>query len=138
MSHRKKIFFDAALILTGVGFSTLFISTDGNGQNPLPVAAGMLFISLIVGAVSFVLARFIRSLPLSITASIFTCDLLFVFYFVCRFAFSKQVLEHGNEELILLPIVFVVVTAPTILLGSIGFVRIASRFYQRKNEPAGK
>jgi hypothetical protein len=133
MSHAKNILLDSTLIISGAGLSTLFISTDGNGQNPLPVAAGMLLVVIITGLVSFILARFVRTVPLAIVVSGILTDVLFVFYFVCRFAFSRQVHEHGNEELILLPIVFIVGTAPTVLFSSIGFGRFAGRFYRRKS-----
>lgn len=132
MSHpKRKSLLDSALIIGGAGLSTLFVSTDGNGQNPLPVAAGMLLVVLITGLVSFVLARFVRTTLLAIAASVIITDLLFILYFVCRVAFSQHVHDHAFEELYLLPIVFVVVTAPTVLLSSIGFGRFASRFYQR-------
>ena len=133
MSHPKSALIDTALIVGGAGLSTLFVSSDGNGQNPLPVAAGMLLVVLITGLVSFGLAWFVRTTPLAIGASIVVTDVLFVLFFVCRFAFSHRTPEHGSEELILLPIVFVVATAPTVLLSSIGFGRFASRIYQRKS-----
>lgn len=133
MIHPKAALIDAALIVGGAGLSTLFVSTDGNGQNPLPVAAGMLLVVFITGLVSFGLAWFIRTTPLAIGASVIVTDVLFVLFFICRFAFSQQPHEHGNEELILLPVVFVVVTAPTVLLSCIGFGRFASRIYQRKS-----
>jgi hypothetical protein len=133
MSHSKKALLDTALIVGGAGLSTLFVSTDGNGQNPLPVAAGMLLVVFITGLVSFGLAWFIRTVPLAMTASVIITDLLFVLYFVCRVAFGQRVHEHAGEEAFLLPIVFVVVTAPTVLLSSIGFGRFASRIYQRKS-----
>src|SRR5436190_3498421 len=101
ISWPKKALLDSALIIGGAGLSTLFVSTDGNGQNPLPVAAGMLLVVFITGLVSFGLAWFVRSVPLAATVSVVVADLLFVLYFVCRFAFSQQVHEHGNEELIL-------------------------------------
>ena len=134
MNQPPKILFDGVLILIGAGISTLFVSTDGNGQNPLPVAAIMLLVVFITGLVSFVLARFVRTVPFAIVASIIITDLLFILYFVCRVAFSQHVHEHADEELYLLPVVFIVYTAPTVLLSSIGFGRFASRFYQRKNE----
>jgi hypothetical protein len=132
MSQPKTLLLDIALILTGAGLSTLFISTDGNGQNSLPVAAGMLLVSFITGLVSFGLAWFLRSVPLAVAASVVVTDLLFILYFVCRIAYSKRLDDHAGEELTLLPIVFVVVTAPTVLLSSVGFGRIANRCFQRK------
>jgi hypothetical protein len=133
MNQPKNALLDSAFIIVGAGISTLFVSTDGNGQNPLPVAAGMLLVVCITGLVSFVLARFVRTVVLAIAASIVITDLLFILYFVCRVAFSQHVHDHAFEELYLLPVVFVVVTAPTVLFSSIGFGRLAGRFYQRKN-----
>jgi hypothetical protein len=132
MNHPKAVLIDTALIVAGAGLSTLFVSSDGNGQNPLPIAAGMLLVVFITGLVSFGLAWFIRSVPLSVTGSFVITDLLFILYFIIRFAFSHRAHEHGNEELFLLPVVFVVVTAPTVFLSSIGFNRFASRIYHRK------
>lgn len=126
----KKLFFDVALIIFGAGASTFFISTDGNGQNSVPVAAGILFVVIINGLASFFFARFSQSVIHSIAASAIVTDFLFVLYFVCRF-YLQHGHEHGKEELVLLPIVFAVVTAPTVILASIGFGRIAGRFYRR-------
>jgi hypothetical protein len=36
MTHAKKALVDGALILMGAGITILFVSTDGNGQNPVP------------------------------------------------------------------------------------------------------
>jgi len=93
----------------------------------------MLVVVFITCLVSFGLAWFIHSIPLAVTGSVVITDLLFVLYFVYQFAFSRQAHEHGNEEYILLPTVFVVVTMPTVLLSSIGFVRLASRVYKSKS-----
>jgi len=130
---KRQLLLDGALIIGGVGLSTLFVSTDGNGQNPLPVAAGMLLVVFITGLVSFVLARFVHTVPFAMAGSAFITDLIFVLFFVCRVAYSKHVDDHASEELFLLPVVFVVVTAPTVLLSAIGFGRFASRFYQTKS-----
>ena len=88
----------------------------GNGQNALPVVAGMLTVALVIGAVSFALARFVRTVPLAILGTADITKLGFLLYFVCRVAFSQRLHEHVNEELHLLPVVFGVVTAPTIVL----------------------
>jgi CHASE2 domain-containing sensor protein len=132
MSRTKNTLLDSALIFGGAGLSTLFISTDGNGQNPIPVAAGMLLVISVVGVVSFALAWFVRTVPLAIVGSAAITELGFLLYFVCRVAFSQHVHDHAAEGLYLLPIVFAVVTAPTVLLSSIGFGRWASRVYQRR------
>ncbi len=131
MSRTKNAILDTALIVGGAGLSTLFVSTDGNGQNPLPVAAGMLLVALVVGVVSFVLGWLVRSLALAIVGSAAITELGFLLYFVCRVAYGKHLDPHAEEELYLLPLVFAVVTAPTVLLSSIGFARVASRVYHR-------
>ena len=133
MSGTKNALVDSALIIGGAGLSTLFVSTDGNGQNPLPVAAGMLLVVLVTGLISFALGWFVRTLPLAMVGSAAITELGFLLYFVCRVAFSKHVHDHASEELYLLPLVFAVVTAPTVLLSSIGFGRLASRVYQKRN-----
>ena len=137
MNRLQATSLDSTLIVVGVGWSTLFVSTDGNGQNPLPVAGGMLFVAFITGVVSFILGWLVRTVPLAIVATMFITDLLFVLYFVCRVAFRQHVHDHAAEEAFLLPIVFAVVTAPTVVLSSIGFGRLASRVYQRwRAEPS--
>lgn len=137
MSSLKATSLDSTLVVVGVGLSTLFVSTDGNGQNPLPVAGSMLFVGFITCAVSFILGWFVRTVPLAVVATVIITDLLFVLYFVSRVAFGQHVHDHAAEEAFLLPIVFAVVTAPTVVLSSIGFGRLASRVYQRKRaEPA--
>lgn len=78
MSRTKNVILDTALILGGAGLSTLFVSTDGNGQNPLPVAAGMGLVVLIAGAVSFALGWLVRSLPLAIVGSAAITELAFL------------------------------------------------------------
>jgi len=136
MGRTQNALIDGSLILGGVGLSTLFISTDGNGQNPLPVALGMLLVVLVTGVVVFVLARFVRTVPLAVLGSAAITELLFLLYFVCRVALSEHLDPHVSEELYLLPIVFAVVTAPTVLLSSIGLGRLASRVYRtRRTEP---
>lgn len=135
MAHSKKTLVDGALILMGAGMSILFVSTDGNGQNPIPVVGTMLIVVLVTGLVSFFLARLVRSLPLAIIGSIVITDLLFIFYVISYVAYSRKTDPHASEMISLLPVVLVVVTAPTVVLSSIGFVRLASRFYQRKTPP---
>jgi len=131
MSPRKNAILDTALIVGGAGLSTLFISTDGNGQNPLPVAAAIGLVLLLTGAVSFAIGRMVRSLTLAILGSVAVTELGFLLYFVCRVAYGKHLDAHAEEELYLLPLVFAVATAPTILPAAIGFGRIASRIYRR-------
>ena len=133
MSRSKSALLDTGLIVAGAALSTLFISTDGNGQNPLPIVAGMLLVVFITGLVSFGLAWFIRSVPFAVMSSVVITDLLFVLYFVSRVAYSRHVHDHAGEEAFLLPIVFVVVSAPTVLLSCVGFGRFANRVYQRKS-----
>jgi hypothetical protein len=132
MSRTANALVDCILVFGGFGLSTLFIATDGNGQDPVPVAAEMLFVVAVTGAVSFALASIVRTAPLAILASMVVTELVFLLYFVSRIALSAQVYEHPFEELNLLPFVFAVMTAPIILLSSIGFGRVASRAFRRQ------
>jgi hypothetical protein len=133
MSPSKNVLVDAALILTGAGLSILFISTDGNGQNPVPVAGGIMLLVLATGVISFLLARIVRTLPLAIIASAIITDLLFVVYGLNQMNSSRD--PYAGEMALLFPIVFVFDTGPTVLLCSIGFGRLASRFWQRRIRP---
>lgn len=127
------------LALAGLGFfiTTAFVSTDGNGQNPIPVAIIMLMVATITCLVSFLLASVVRTLALAIIATIVVTDLLFVTYFMYRVTLREHVDRHVAEEAFLVPIVFAIVTAPLVVLCSIGFGRIANRFFQTPQEPAG-
>src|SRR5438105_2830438 len=131
MAYTKQTLVDAALILAGACMSILFVSTDGNGQNPVPVAGTMLIVVLVTGSVSFLLARLVRSLSLAIISSVIITDLLFILYVISDVAYSRKTDPHAAEMISLLPVVLVVVTAPTVVLSSIGFVRLAHRIYQR-------
>ncbi|MGA2541509.1 MAG: hypothetical protein ABSG78_08080 [Verrucomicrobiota bacterium] len=124
---------DAALILTGAGMSILFISTDGNGQNPVPVARGIMFLVLVTGLISFLLARIVRTLPLAIIASFLITDMLSVLYGVRSLNSSTD--PYAYEAAMMFPIIFVVATGPTVLLSSIGFGRLAGRFWQKRIRP---
>jgi len=132
MNTKRAALLDGGLIVAGILASTLFVSTDGNGQNPMPIAAGMLLLVFITGLVSFGLALFIRSVPFAFFFSLVIMELLFVLFFVCRVAFSEHVDRHVQEELYLLPLVFAVYTAPTVLLSCIGFGRLAGRLFKRE------
>ena len=136
MGQWKKALFDAALIISGAGLNILLISTSGNGQDPLPVAVDVLVAMLITGLVSLALASLVHGLLFSMMASMIITDFLFVLYFVYWFAFSQEMPEHPFEEYILLPTVFVVSTAPTVLCASIGFGRLASRYYRESDVKA--
>ena len=129
MNLTKNTILDTVLIVGGAGLSTLFLSTEGNGQNPLPVAAGMLLVVLVTGVVSFGLGWLVRCLPLAIVGSVGITEAGFLLYFVCRVAYGTHPDSHIEEELYLLPLVFAIVTAPTVLLSAVGFGRMASRAY---------
>jgi hypothetical protein len=57
-------------------------------------------------------------------------DLAFVVYLVNQALNSRSHATHAGEEAFLIPIIFVVVTAPTVFLSAFGFGRMASRVYQ--------
>ena len=134
---RDAMYREAGMIAIGVGISTLFVSTDGNGQNPFPVFGVMLFVAAVTLVVAFLLGCVVRTLPLAIVATIVITDLLFVLYFVGRVAMAKQVGPHVAEEAFLLPIVFVVVTAPTVILTAIAASRLSARVISPRPTRAG-
>jgi hypothetical protein len=130
MKQWKNPILDTTLIIIGTGCSTWFISTNGHGQKMLFVGAGMIFVSLITGMVSFVVSRWVQIVPMAVIASVIVTDLLFGLYLICLSAFKPS--PHGHEALMLLPMMFVMKTAPTVMFAAIGFSRFARRFYQRK------
>jgi hypothetical protein len=131
MTHAKKALVDGALILLGAGITILFVSTDGNGQNPVPVAGQTMVVVLVNGLVSFLIARFICKLPLAIIASAILTDMLFIVYCVRDLAYHSTD-KYAGEAALMFPIIFTVETAPTMLLSSIGFGRLASRFWRKR------
>jgi hypothetical protein len=131
MTRPQEIILDTALIFVGTGLSVLFVSSDGNGQNPFPVAGQMSIGAVIIGVVSFILARVVRSRLFAAVSTIIIIKLLFVLLAFRAVASSSD----AAEILYLLPVVLVVYTLPMVLLASIGFVRLASSIYQRKMKP---
>src|SRR5271170_4494778 len=116
---------NATFILLGVGLSVLFVSTDGNDRNPLPVAAEALVFVAVNCLVSFIVARFIRSVPATVVASIFVTDLIFVVLIILAALFSPlSDVGEQRERVILAPMVLVVYTLPMVVLSSIGFARM--------------
>jgi hypothetical protein len=137
MAKPKKVLVDGALILIGAGISILFISMDGNGQNPVPVTVGIMIVVLVTGAVSFLLARFIHSLLFAIIASAIITDLLCIVYCVRDLAYHSKD-EYAGEAALMIPIIFTVAAAPTLLLSAVGFGRLASRFWSKRTPPVEK
>jgi hypothetical protein len=46
MAFTRRVLLDWAFILVGAAISIIFVSIDGNGQNPLPVAGDMMIVVL--------------------------------------------------------------------------------------------
>jgi hypothetical protein len=122
MTASKEILLDTSLVLVGVGLSVLFVSTDGNGQNPIPIAGRMTVGAVIIGVVSFILAKIVRSKMFAIISTIIVTELLLFLWAFWAVASSPD----AAEALYLLPIVAAVYTFPMVLLASVGFVRLAS------------
>jgi hypothetical protein len=135
MSHWRKPLKDGAFILMGAGITVLFVSTDGNGRNPVPVACETMIIVLATGLVSFSITKFIGELPLAIITSVILTDLLCVVCGVRSLAYHSAD-EYAAEAALMFPIIFTVYAAPTILLSSIGFGRLASRFWRKRRNAA--
>jgi len=131
MSRAKEILLDTVLIFAGMGLSVLFVSTDGNGQNPLPVAAEMSVLMAIIAVVSFFFAWVIQSRVFAVFVTIIVIELLFALFSFRAVASSSD----AAEILYLLPVVLVAYTLPMVLLTSIGFIRLASSLYRRKVNP---
>ncbi len=131
MDYLKKALCDGAFILLGAGATLPFVSMDGNGQNPIPVAGETLIVVLVNGLISFLSARFIGELLYAIVASVILTDLVFVVYDVLYFAYSSTD-KYAGEAASMVPLIFTVETAPTVLLSAIGFGRLASRFWQKR------
>ena len=112
----------------GVLATTFFVSSDGGGQNPIYVLLWMLLIALVVGVVSFVIARFVSTLALAVIATAIITDLLFMMYFMYSIA-RPNADPHATEAYLLIPIVFTIVTAPLVGLSSFGIGRIANRYF---------
>jgi hypothetical protein len=127
----KNLVFDIILILLGAGLSVLFVCTDGNGKPFASVLAPMLVYVAISAFISFVTARFVRAVPFAVISSIAVTDLVLVLIVVLPELFSPTPDKHEHREMLLLwPFVLVVFTAPVVALSSIGFVRLAARFWQ--------
>jgi O-antigen/teichoic acid export membrane protein len=132
MTDRKQKILNASLISAGGLVTLLFMSTDGNGQNPLPLLVPVGIGLLINGIVGCLLGRFIKSRWLaSISAMIITEQVyvLAAMYLTLARASNDP---HYGEELSMIPVVLVVFTTPMVILSSIGFVRLASRWASPK------
>lgn len=123
---------DTAIILAGVLLSSLIVAFDGNGQSVLSAALVMLFVAAVTGMIAFIVARFARTPARASAATFIITELLFLLGILYALLNSRSGREHAAEELSLVPVVFLVCTAPAILLSSIGFARLALRFYQWK------
>jgi hypothetical protein len=135
MAYSKKALLDGALILAGAGISTLFLSV-GNGQNPVPVAAGLIFVVLVTGLISFLFAIIVRTVPLAIVASVIITDMLFILWVEHDLSSSSD--PYADEAIMMFPIIFLVATSPTVVLASIGFGRLAGRFWRKRRQPDEK
>lgn len=132
----KSALLDGALIVFGAVFSILFAAASSNGQNVVPIAMGILLVVCVTCLVSFAVAWLVRFIPIAVVASIVITDLPFVLYMVFRVAYGERVNNsHAAEEAFLLPIVFIIVTAPAVLSSAMVFGRIANRIYQKRPTP---
>jgi len=135
MSYKKALL-DVACIVIGAGISIFFVSGSGNGQNPVPVAGEIAIVVLANGLVSFLIARFVTKLPVAIIESAILTNILFIVYSVRDLAYNSSD-KYAGEAALMFPTIFTVSAAPTIVLGSIGFGRMAGRFW-RKSAPSVK
>jgi len=88
----------------------------------------LIFDLLAVNAlVSLVLAGFVRTKLLSISASFIITELLFLLWGFFAVADSKDA-----NDILGLPLVMAAFAAPILLLASVGFVMLATRMYQER------
>jgi hypothetical protein len=88
----------------------------------------LIFDLLAVNAlVSLVLAGFVRTKVLSISASFIITELLFLLWGFLAVADSKDA-----NDILGLPLVMAAFAAPILLLASVGFVMLATRMYQER------
>ena len=129
----KHLLLDSLFILLGVGLSILFVCADGNGKSFLSVLPPMLLFVAITASISFATARLVRTTPLAVTLSVALTDLVLVSIVIVPELFSPTRDNHELREMLFLwPFVLVVFTAPMVALSSLGFVRFAARFWQRR------
>ena len=106
----------------GLLITTVFVSSNGflSGLSLAVLIAAMTCL------VSFCYASIVRTLPLAVVASAVTTDLVFLIYFMSQIAWGPHD-SHAVEAYLLIPILFVLVTAPGVGASSLGFGRIAHR-----------
>jgi hypothetical protein len=129
----KNLLLDSVFILLGVGLSILFVCTDGSGKPFLSVLLSMLLFVAITASISFATARLMRTTPLAIVLSVALTDLVLISIVILPDLFSPAHDNHEHREMLFVwPFVLVVFTAPMVALSSLGFVRLAARFWQRR------
>ena len=138
MTDRKQKILNASLISAG-GFATLlFMSRDGNGQNPLPLLIPVGIALLINGIVGCLLGRFIKSRWLASVSTMIITEQVYVLAAMYLTLARASNDPHYGEELNMIPVVLVVFTTPMVILSSIGFVRLASSWSRPKEtQPTG-
>lgn len=122
---------DLGLASAGVLATTFFVSSDGGGQDPIYVLLWMLLVALVVCVVSFGIARMVSTFALAVIATAVITDLLFLTYFMYSIAVKPDRDPHATEAYLMIPIVFTIVTLPSVGLSSFGFGRIANRYFHR-------
>jgi cellulose synthase/poly-beta-1,6-N-acetylglucosamine synthase-like glycosyltransferase len=128
----KNSMIDYLLIVSGVGLNFFGASTDDGRPVPLSNLAFLLLAVFAASLASFAMAKCIRIIPLAIAASIAITDFLIALYVLCRIPFLDSVHGHWSEALIFLPLIMVANASIAVVLSSIGFGRLARRYYDRK------
>lgn len=136
----KREWRDQLLILGGIALSALLVSANSKVQGALRAIPILLMLALITGSVCLLVARLIRTRLLAILVSVVIVEVLLVLFAVSQASNHWKSGDHAEEELAMVPMLLILVTAPTVVLAAVGFCRIASRFFQEraaKGEGAG-
>jgi len=122
MTDRCRTFTGGTLILSGALLTLLFVSTDGNGQNPFPLLIPISVGLLINGVVCWTLSKCITSAGLVYTGAVIITEQVFALTELILNLAKPSADPHYAEVLTLLPVILAVYTAPMVLISSLGFV----------------
>lgn len=122
----KKLFIDAIFVLLAA-LGSLAFSADANGHPSWLIAAGIM---LGIALVSFLVSTFIRSVPAAFLASFVISQSILILSLTLPVFFAPPEIDDGIRLFGPLALIGFLFGAPIVTLGSLGFVRFASRLYQ--------
>ena len=130
MKQPKEALLDGTLILVGAVLTGLMIGLSDHGQPAFSVAWQMLQLLAFNGLLSFLIARLVRSNFLAILGTVIITIMLIELWGL--WSINRSTDKYADEMGPLIAILALVYTLPVAVLGSIGFVRLASALYQKR------